>query len=138
MKFAIALALPIAAVTLSAQELKPVPKGSERVQIPGCTKGYILTAGPRTEAQPGTIDIPVGMHLRMNGPRKMIKDIEAHEGTFVIVTGLVKSGQHKPDGLSLGGAVRIGGGPRNGGAPVTSQIYIDVEGWRPGIGECPK
>lgn len=122
----------------AAQELKPVPKGSERVAIPGCSKGYIFTAGPRSEAQPGTVDIPVGMHLRMNGPKQMLKQIEAHEGTVVVITGLVKSGQHKPDGLSLGGPVRLGAGPRDGVAPVTNQIYIDVEGWRPGVGECPR
>ena len=33
---------------VSAQEQKPVPKDSVRVAIPGCTKGYIFTAGRRT------------------------------------------------------------------------------------------
>ena len=43
---------------LVAQERKPVPKDSVRVFVPGCTKGYIFTAGRRTEDQPGSLDVP--------------------------------------------------------------------------------
>src|SRR5437667_6918797 len=52
---------------LAPQETKPVPKDSMRVSIPGCSKGYIFTAGRRTQDEPGSVDIPEGMHLRMNG-----------------------------------------------------------------------
>lgn len=121
---------------LSAQEPKPVPKGSQRVAIPGCAKGYILTAGRRSEAQPGSIDIPEGMHLRMNGPKKLIKEIQAHEGQMLVITGLVKTGQPRPEGIAIGGNVRVGPGPQNGIGSAPSQVYIDVEGWRPGVGEC--
>jgi len=44
-----------------------VPKDSVRVFIPGCSKGYIFTAGRPTQDEPGSVDIPEGMHLRMNG-----------------------------------------------------------------------
>ena len=126
----------------SAQEKKPVPKDSVRVAIPGCTKGYVFTAGPRTADQPGSVDIPEGMHLRMNGPKKLMTEIKAHEGSMIEITGLMKKGQYGPDGVGIGGGVRIGPGqnPTGGGMPglaAPRQIMIDVEGWRPAIGACP-
>ena len=120
---------------LVAQESKPVPKDSIRVFIPGCTKGYIFTAGHRTEDQPGSIDIPEGMHLRMNGPKKIMAEIEANR-SMIEITGLMKRGQFKPDGVGIGGGVRITPGPSSAG-PGVSQMFIDVEGWRPALGTCP-
>ena len=127
---------------LVAQENKPVPKDSVRVFIPGCTKGFIFTAGPRTQDEPGSVDIPKGMHVRMNGPKKMMAEIKAHEGSMIEIAGLMKRGQYKPDGVGIGGGVRItpGPGPTGGslpGNPSVSQILIDVEGWRPVVGDCP-
>jgi hypothetical protein len=120
---------------LAAQENKPVPKDSVRVSIPGCTKGYIFTAGRRTEDEPGTFGIPEGMHLRMNGSKKMLAEIKAHEGSMIAITGLMKKGQYQPDGVAIGGGVRItsGSAPTGGGV---SQIMIDVEGWRLIEGGC--
>src|SRR5207244_7355879 len=83
---------------LLAQESKPVPKNSVRVSVPGCTSGFIFTAGRRTQDEPGSGDIPEGMHMRMNGPKKMITEIKAHEGSMIEIIGLVKKGQYKPDG----------------------------------------
>ena len=126
---------------LVAQETKPVPKDSVRVFVPGCGKGYIFTAGRRTEDAPRTVDIPEGMHLRMNGPKKLMAEIKAHEGSMIEITGLMKKGQYTP-GVAIGGGVRIapGAGPTAGGlpaAPAGGQIWIDVEGWRPLAGSCP-
>jgi hypothetical protein len=61
---------------------------------------------------------------------------------MIVVTGLMKKGQYKPDGVSIGGGVRITPGPTptNGslpGSPSGGQILIDVEGWRPIVGDCP-
>ena len=125
-----------------AQERKPVPKDSVRVFIPGCSKGYMFTAGHPTEDQPGGAAVPEGMHLRMNGPKKMITEIKAHEGSMIEIIGLVKKGQYKPDGVGIGGGVRITPGPASIGGSVSSnpnvsQILIDVEGWRPVAGNCP-
>ena len=127
---------------LVAQEQKPLPKDSVRVSIPGCTKGYIFTAGRRTQDEPGSVDIPDGMHVRMNGPKKMMAEIKAHEGSMIEITGLMKKGQYRPDGVGIGGGVRVSPGPgfTGGslpGSPVASQISIDVEGWRPVAGRCP-
>jgi hypothetical protein len=136
----------IAAVLLSsgaaaAQENKPVPKDSVRVFIPGCTKGYIFTSGRRTEDEPGSVNIPEGMHLRMNAPKKLMADIKAHEGSMIEISGLMKKGQLKPDGVSIGGGVRISPGQASAGGmsgnPGVSQSMIDVEGWRPIAGDCP-
>ena len=126
---------------LGAQENKPVPKDSVRVFIPGCTKGFVFTAGRRTQDQPGNVDIPEGMHLRMNGPKKMMAEIKAREGSMIEITGLMRKGQYKPDGVRIGG-VRISPGraPSDGslpGNPGVSQKLIDVEGWRPIVGDCP-
>ncbi len=139
-------AVTIVAAVLSgplvAQEEKPVPKDSVRVTIPGCTKGYVFTAGRRTPDQAGSVDIPEGMHLRMNGPKKVMAAIKAHEGSMVQITGLMKKGQYNPEGIGLGGGVRIGPGPAPTGgglsaAPMASQTLIDVEGWRTAVGNCP-
>ena len=125
---------------LVAQESKPVPKDSVRVFVPGCAKGLIFTAGPRTQDQPGSLVIPEGMHLRMNGPKKMMTEIKAHEGSMIEITGLMKKGQYKPDGVSVGGGVQISPGPAPGNSSLPgnfSQVLIDVEGWRPVVGDCP-
>jgi hypothetical protein len=127
---------------LAAQEYKPVPKDSVRVFLPGCNKGFIFTVGPRTPDEPGSLALPKGMHVRMNGPKKMMAEIKAHEGAMIEITGLIKKGQFNPDGVNIGGGVRIAPGPvPNGGSlpgnPGASQILIDVEGWRPVMGDCP-
>ena len=137
----------IAAVALSsgrllAQEQKPVPKDSVRVAIPGCTKGYIFTAGRRTLDEPGSVSVPEGMHFRMNGPKKLIAEIKAQEGSMIEIIGVTKRGQSKPDGVGIGGGVRVSPGPGIAGgglssSPVGSQLSIDVEGWRPVAGSCP-
>ena len=138
----IAAAVAVLSGPLVAQENKPVPKDSVRVSIPGCTRGLVFTAGRRTQDQPGSVDIPEGMHLRMNGPKKMMTEIKAHEGSMIEITGLMKRGQFKPDGVGIGRGVRItpGSAPTGGslsGAPIVGQILIDVEGWRPAVGDCP-
>ncbi len=127
---------------LMAQERKPVPKDSVRVSIPGCTRGYIFTAGRRTVDEPGSVSVPEGMHFRMNGPKKLIAEIKAQEGSMIEITGVTKRGQFRPDGVGIGGGVRVGPGPgfTGGGglgSPVANQISIDVEGWRPVEGRCP-
>jgi hypothetical protein len=139
---AIAIAVVVLRAPLAAQEEKPVPKDSVRVSIPGCTKGQVLTVGRRTADQPGSVDLPEGMRLRMNGPKNMMADIKAHEGSMVEITGLMKRGQFGPDGVNIGGGVRITPGPAPTGGttpapPMARQILIDLEGWRAATGNCP-
>jgi hypothetical protein len=127
---------------LAAQDKdKPVPKDSVRVFIAGCTKGYVFTAGPRAPDQPASLEIPEGMHLRMNGPKKLMSDIKAHEGSMIEIVGLMRKGQYK-DGVDLGGGVRLMPGPSPTGgsslvaSPTAGQIQIDVEDWHPVEGAC--
>ena len=142
MNRAAAVVVSIAALStlLTAQEPKPVPKDSVRVAIPGCTKGYVFTAGPRTLEEPGNFEIREGMHLRMNGPKKLMSEIKAHEGSMIEIVGLMKKGQYN-DGVNIGGGVRIGPGPTGPSgrfpSPAANQIQIDVEGWRQIAGDCP-
>ena len=119
-----------------------MPKDSVRVSIPGCTKRFIFTAGPRTPDAPGSVDIREGTHLRMNGPKKMMAEIKAHEGSMIEIVGLMKKGQYEPGGVGIGGGVRVSPGPAASGGslsgnPGVSQAMIDVEGWRPIVGQCP-
>jgi len=129
-----AIAAMFLAVPLTAQEPKPVPKDSARVAVVGCTRGYIFTAAARTTENPGSFDLPEGTHLRMNGPRKVINEIMAHEGSMIELTGLMKKGQYLPGGVRLGGGVSVG----QPTAPGAGQAFIDVEGWRQVAGgSCP-
>lgn len=136
--FTIAISLLTARMT--AQEAKKVPKDSARVSIAGCAKGYIFTAGARSVEHPGSVDVPEGTHIRMNGPKSLLADIKAHEGSAIEITGIMKKGQYGPDGVAVGGGVRVGPGPApNGGLGVnltTRQSFIDVEAWRQIDGEC--
>ena len=125
-----------------AQETKPVPKDSMRVTVPGCTKGSVFTAAAKTEDQLGRADIPEGARLRMNGPKKLMADIKAHEGQMIQITGLMKKGQYNETGVPIGGGVRItpGAGGVSVGRPsptVGSVNYIDIESWQTAAGDCP-
>jgi hypothetical protein len=138
-RFLVMLVVALVGASLAAQENKPVPKDSVRVSIPGCTKGRIFTAAHRTVEEPGSVDIPEGMHLRMNGPKTIMAEIKAHEGSLIQIVGIIKRGQFKPAGVNIGGGVRVSPGPTSGGGrpdPVGSQNFIDVEGWRPAVGSC--
>src|SRR6478609_11215442 len=92
------VAVVLAALTAPAvaQEKKPVPKDSVRVSIPGCTKGYVFTAGRRTADEPGSVSVPEGTHFRMNGPKKLIAEIKAQEGSMIELTGLTRKGVYAP------------------------------------------
>ena len=137
---AITVAIAILSGPLAAQDTKPVPKDSVRGSIPGCAKGYVFTAGPRSSDQVARLDVPEGMHLRMNGPKKLLAEIKAHEGSMIEITGLMKKGQYNQTGINLGGGVRItpGSSPAAGrpAPPVAGPSYIDVESWHQVEGNC--
>jgi hypothetical protein len=124
------------------QEEKPVPKDSVRISIAGCSKGLVFTAGPRTEEEPGSPDVPEGSHLRMHGPKKMINDIKAHQGSMIELTGLVRKDLNGQTGVRIGPGIRIGpANPIGGGlvpGAMVDQPVIDVEGWRQIDGVCPR
>jgi hypothetical protein len=146
MRLITTLCLVVAIASVVQAQEKKVPKDSMRVTVNGCTKGNVFTAGPRTEDQVGRADIPEGIHLRMNAPKKLMTEIKAHEGQMVKVTGLMKKGQYNEQGIPVGGGVRVTPGYGNGGVSVGagrpspyvgSANYIDVESWQPAEGSCP-
>ena len=136
------VALAVCGAALSAQETRRVPKDSMRVTVPGCTKGTVFTAAARTEDQVGRADIPEGARLRMNGPKKTMAEIKAHEGERIQITGLMKKGQYNETGVPIGGGVRVtpGSGGVSVGRPspaVGGVNYIDIESWQPAACNCP-
>jgi hypothetical protein len=142
----VAVAIGVTSIgVLAAQETKPVPKDSVRVYVTGCTKGRVFTAGPRMEDPPSNLEMREGTHLRMNGPKKLLAEIKALEGSMMVgITGLMKKGQNAPGGVSIGGGVRIGPAPSSPGpsasigSAAVEQAFIDVEGFRPVAGRCPR
>jgi hypothetical protein len=123
------------------QESKPVPKDSQRVTIAGCANGYVFTVGPRMPEVVGSVNITPGTHLRLNGPKKLISEIDTYKNSMIAITGLMKKGQFGPDGVSLGGGVRLtpAAPPSGGGVgpgAVAGPPQIDVEGWSPATGSC--
>jgi hypothetical protein len=146
MRLITALSLVIAIASVVHAQEKKVPKDSMRVTVSGCTKGNVFTAGPRTEDQVGRADIPEGIHLRMNAPKRLMTDIKAHEGQMIQITGLMKKGQYNEQGIPVGGGVRVTPGVGNGGisvgagrpSPSVSSVnYVDVESWQTAAGSCP-
>ena len=140
---ALVIATTTATLSLAAQEPKPVPKDSVRVAIPGCSKNQVFTAGTAAVDRPAGTLVPEGTRLRMNGPKKMMAEIKAQEGTQIEITGLVKRGQIAQDGVGIGGGVRVGGGypvAGSGGmsSPGSGQLMVDVEGWRVIQGSCAR
>lgn len=129
-----------------AQEAKRVPKDSVRVMIPGCSKGYVFTAGRAAEDQPGGSAVAAGTHLRMSAPKRIMAELKGQEGSRVEITGLIKRGQVGQEGIAVGRGVRIlpgNPGPAAGiggamSAAGAAQPMIDVEGWRHLPGDCPR
>ena len=74
---------------------------------------------------------------------EIMAEIKAHETSMIEITGLIKKGQYGPDGVGIGNGVRLTPGPSSPGGggignPNFSQTIIDVEGWRPVVGSCPR
>lgn len=139
----VGLLIALSASWVLAQETKPVPKDSLRISIPGCAKNAVFTTGKRTVDEPGTLDVAEGVHMHMNGSKKVMADIKAHQATMIEITGIVRRSDLDPGGISLGKGVTIKPGPAPsgstmGGVPLASQIQIDVESWRQIPGECPR
>lgn len=113
------------------------------MSISGCAHGRVFTVrrDPEHPEELGT-HLQEGRHLRLEGNKQALKDIKAHEGSMVEVTGLIKRVDVEPEGISIGGGrVRIapampaaGSAPRD---PGPQQPVIDVESWRLLNAACP-
>lgn len=143
---AVALAAAEASGVAAAQEEPKIPKDSELVSIRGCARDRNFIVAPRSEDQPGSLEIEPGRRFRLNGPKKLLDEIKARQRTVIEVTGLIrKSDVNPPQGVPvLGGRVRIGGSmpqsPVSDPArdPAYNQAVIDVRSWRALTGDCPR
>jgi hypothetical protein len=128
-------------VVASGQQEKPVPKDSVRISIPGCAKGVVFTVAESPEHESRSSVAP-GRRFRLAGKKELLKEIRDREGSMIEVTGLILKGQIDQSGVAIGGNVRIAPGPTPGSAvggnPNYSQNILDVEGWRPLAGDCPR
>jgi hypothetical protein len=102
---------------------------------------FTVRVNPEHPEELGT-HLQEGRHLRLEGNKKALQDIKAHEGSMVEVTGLIKKGDVEPQGgIGLaGGRVRIAGAmPSNNVSndPGPQQAVVDVESWRLLNSACP-
>ncbi len=141
MKSLLCVALLAASGSLLAAQERSIPKDSALIAINGCAKGRAFIVGPRSEHQPGTIEIEPGRRFRLSGPKAILNEIKKHERMMVAVTGLVRRSQLAgPGGVAVaGGRVRIGGAmPRDVRSESTyNEAVIDVETWSPLPDPCP-
>jgi hypothetical protein len=140
------MAFAMAAGSVSAQD-ENIPDDSSLVSIRGCARGSTFTVAPRSEDQPGTLEIEPGRRFRLNGPKKLLDEIKARERTLIEVTGLIrKADVDGPQGIPvLGGRIRIGGATRPQDPiadprrdPSYNQPIMDVRSWRALTGECKR
>jgi hypothetical protein len=135
-----------AAGGLFAAQEREIPKDSALVTLRGCARDRTFIVAPRSEDNPGSLEIAPGRRFRLSGPKSILEDIRKHERMMVMVTGLVrKSDIAGPGGVAIaGGRVRIGGGnpqsPTAGVArnPGYNQAVIDLESWRGLTEPCPE
>lgn len=142
MKFVIAAAVASALSGIAFAQEKPVPKDSARIFVPGCSRNRVFIVGERQEDQPGRTDLEPGTRLRMSGKGALLDEIKKHEGAQIEITGLVRKSDLQQPGVAIGGNVRVSPAmpPSSGSvgrAVNMNQIIIDVEGWRPLVGNCP-
>lgn len=141
------LPLLIAALAASSsllfaqQEEKPVPKDSVRLSISGCARGRVFTVYRSPEHEMRGTELREGRHIRLEGNKKVLQDIKAHEGSMVELTGLLKRSDLEEAGIGLaGGRVRIapampGGGVGRDAGPQPP--VVDVEAMRLLNASCP-
>jgi hypothetical protein len=141
MKAFLCVVLVVASGGLLFPQEREIPSDSALVSIRGCAKGRSFVVGPRSEDQPGTIEIQPGRRFRLSGPKAILNEIKKRERMMVALTGLVRRSQLAgPGGIAIaGGRVRIGGAtPRDmRNDSGYTEVVIDVESWRPLPEPCP-
>jgi hypothetical protein len=113
----LAAALLAALSSLSSAQERPVPKDSARLSIAGCARGRVFTVGRDPKSESLGFQLAEGMKIRLEGQKKALEEIKAHEGAMIELTGLMM-----PNGRGMGAATPV----------------LDVEAWRPLNSSCPK
>lgn len=145
MKVPVIAACLIAALSSpSSGQERPVPKDSQRLSIAGCARGRVFTVGRDPNHESRGVELEEGMKIRLEGQKKQLEEIKAHEGAMVELTGLMKQSDMGQPGIGLaGGRVRItpvmptGRGPGAGPGGVPTPV-LDVESWLPLNSTCPR
>jgi hypothetical protein len=127
---------------LFAQE-RPVPKDSARLSISGCARGRVFTVGRDPGHETRGVQLEEGMKIRLEGDKKVLSDIKAHEASMVTITGLMKQSDVVQPGIGVaGGRIRITpvmpagrSGARDPGPPTP---VLDVESYQLLNASCPK
>jgi hypothetical protein len=102
----------------------------------------VFTVGRDPEHET-TFVMELGTKVRLEGDKKVLADVKAHEGTMVELTGLMKQSDVVQPGVGLaGGKVRItpvmpnaNGRPAMASGP--SPPILDVESYRLLNASCP-
>lgn len=126
---------------LLAQQERPVPKDSARLLIAGCAHGRVFTVGRDPDLESHSVELAEGMKLRLEGPKKVLNDIKAREGSMVELTGLMKRSDVQQPGIGIGSHVRIAPAtPMGRGAydPGPQMPIVDVESFRLLNSSCPR
>lgn len=127
---------------LAQQQERPVPKDSTRLSIAGCAHGRVFTVGRDPNLETHSVELEEGMKLRLEGNKKALDDIKAHEGSMVEITGLMKKSEVVQPGIGVaGGKVRItpvSPMGRNTYDPGPQVPVVDVESYRLLNSSCPK
>ena len=135
----VALLVPARAQEQEREQEPKVPNDSTRVTIRGCARDRVLIVAPRSEEQPGNLEIEPGRRFRLSGPKEMLEGIKraGKAQTMVMVTGLVRKNSVGSPGVTvMGGRVRIGGAMPQAGVndpardPAYNQAGLDVESFR--------
>lgn len=108
----------------------------------GCARGRVFTVRRSPEHEELGTQLQEGRHLRLEGNKKALQEIKAHEGSMVEITGLVKRSDVPQAGIGMaGGRVRIApvmpASAGNGRDAGPQQPIIDVESWRLLNSACP-
>ena len=119
-----------------------MPKDSTRLSISGCANGRVFTVGRDPEHEAPSL-VELGTKVRLEGDKKVLADVKKHEGSMVVLTGLMKQSDVVQPGVGLaGGRVRITPVMPNSRtpnmAPPPPAPILDVESYRLLNASCPK
>ena len=113
------------------------------MSISGCAHGRVFTVGRDPEHE-ALSPVELGTKVRLEGDKKVLAEVKKHEGSMVVLTGLMKQSDVVQPGVGLaGGKVRIT--PvmpnTNGRSPAVDPgpppPILDVESYRLLNSSCP-
>lgn len=112
------------------------------MSIAGCARGRVFTVDRSPEHESRGIDLELGTKVRLEGPKQLLDEIKAREGSMVEITGLMKQSDTRQPGIGVaGGRIRIApvmpSGRGVGREPGIQPPTIDVESWRLLNASCP-